>query len=46
MMGRVALDEEAKDVCEDRSGVDTEDGSSLWERDDSVSWLEEQSVDS
>jgi hypothetical protein len=41
MRGRVAREKEAKDVCDDRSGVDTEDGSSLWERDDSVSWLDE-----
>jgi hypothetical protein len=38
--------EEVNDVCDERRGVVAEDGSSLCERDDSVSWLEEPGVDS
>lgn len=46
MMGSEARDEDVYDVCDESSGVDTEEGSSLLERDDSVSWLDEQFVDS
>jgi hypothetical protein len=44
-MGREVRDE-VKDVWDERSGVETEEGSSLSDRDDAVSWSDEQFVDS
>jgi hypothetical protein len=46
MMGSEARDDDANDAWDESSGVDTDEGSSLLERDESVSWLDEQFVDS
>jgi hypothetical protein len=42
MLGsEVRLEEEPKDVCEVRRGVEAEEGSSLSERDEPLSWLDD-----